>query len=81
MFRVRVQGGTVVRVRAPPIHHWGDVVKVVKGGNDVMNSRSIVGGHLGLGRYRANSEPPRLLSANPSGTTFAATNLLWSCVF
>ena len=51
----------MVRVRAPPIHHWGDVVKVVKGGNDVMNSRSIVGGHLGLGCYRANSEPPRLL--------------------
>ena len=34
----------------------------MKGGYDVIFSRSFIGGHLGLGGGRANSEHARLLS-------------------
>ena len=37
-------------------------VKWGKGGDDVIFSRSFIGGHLGLGGGEANSEPSILLS-------------------
>ena len=42
------------------------VVKCGKGSDDVMFSRSFIGGHLGLGGEEDNSEQSRLLSSTMS---------------